>query len=132
MLGVERVVGCYSRPDVFTQAFLVEPWLGSVEVAYVEEAAYRGILVAAVAFHYEYVAVGIDANCDSVAQGGGGGIRPPVHRIDAHRARLGHYRLDVAYVGHGVVADCHPCVVSALSRFDIGCGRNIAGCHLIA
>ena len=78
-----------------------------MEVAHIEEAQDGLVFRAAVAFHDQYVVLGRAADGDGVVQRGGRGIGAPVHGVDAHRAGGRHHGLDVAHVGHGVVADGH-------------------------
>ena len=101
------IISLHPCPDVLAQAFLVEPRLGAVEVAHIEEAQDGLVFRAAVAFHDQYMVLGRDADGDGVVQRGRRGIGAPVHGVDAHRTGGCHHGLDVAHVGHGVVADGH-------------------------
>ena len=69
------IIRLHPCTDVLAQAFLVEPRLGAVEVAHIEEAQDGLVFRAAVALHDQHMVLGRDADGDGVVQRGGRGMR---------------------------------------------------------
>lgn len=107
-----KLISVFLSPLPDTQGYIppqtlaVEPRFATVNVAHIEESLVRRILLAAIAFHHQYVALWVEPHGNRIMQHGWRVVRTPVHRIDAHTG-LCQYGNHVFHVLHRIIADCH-------------------------
>lgn len=125
-------VGFDAGADVPAEALAVEPGLGAVVIADVENVEdIREVTAVKALEDQHFIGFG---ECDgySIVEDRGRAIRSPVHRIDAHYRGLAHNRLDIFHVRYGVITYRHPRVVGSLSGLDPGSRGHIARSDLIS